>query len=119
MKSDSDLWEFVNDFNTLLHVVTPPLDPPFHNILSYFLSGSIEAVNFLMNMGAPAGVYDSFGNSAMVMMIEKVPQYSYEALNQFFVEDSAMRRRYYYLDHLEFDVKSKGHAKDARNVLEV
>jgi len=82
-------------------------------------SGSHEAVKFLMKLGAPTGVYDSFGNSVMFMMIEKMPHLAYEGLNQFFVEDNAMRRRYYYLDHLEFDVKAKGSSKDARSVLEV
>ena len=72
-----------------------------------------------MKLGAPTGVYDSQGYSSMFLMIEKMPDVAYEGLNQFFVEDNAMRRRYYYLDHLEFDVKSKGFAKDARTVLEV
>ncbi|XP_066934970.1 uncharacterized protein [Clytia hemisphaerica] len=81
-------------------------------------TGSHEVVKFLMKLGAPTGVYDSFGNSVMFMMIEKMPHLAYEGLNQFFVEDNAMRRRYYYLDHLEFDVKSNVSSKNARNVLE-
>ena len=48
-----------------------------------------------------------------------MPKLAFEGLNQFYVEDNAMRRRYYYLDHLEFDVKSKGVHKDAKNVLQV
>lgn len=72
-----------------------------------------------MKLGAPTGVCDSFGNSVMFMMIEKMPHLAYEGLNQFFVEDNAMRRRYYYLDHLEFDVKANASARNARNVLEV
>ena len=88
------------------------------NIFHYF-PGSHEVVKFLMKLGAPTGVYDSFGNSVMFMMIEKMPHLAYEGLNQFFVEDNAMRRRYYYLDHLEFDVKSNVSSKNARNVLEV
>ncbi|XP_057306043.1 uncharacterized protein LOC130644445 [Hydractinia symbiolongicarpus] len=80
--------------------------------------GARESVKFLLKLGAPAGVYDIFGNSAVFLMVEKMPQLAYEGLNQFFVEDNAMRRRYYYLDHLEFDVKARGGQKDSRSVLQ-
>ena len=94
---------------SLLHVYTT----------LFLILGASEAVTFLLKSGAPTGVYDSYGNSAMFLVIEKMPKLAFEGLNQFFVEDNAMRRRYYYLDHLEFDVKSKGAHKDARNVLQV
>lgn len=87
----------------------------------YFISdlGSEESVKFLLKLGAPTGVYDSYGCSAVQMMIEKMPTLAYEGLNQFYVEDHAMRRRYYYLDHLDYDVKSRAGCKYARNVLQV
>jgi len=80
--------------------------------------GSHESVKFLLKLGAPVGVYDIYGNSTMFMMVEKMPKFAYEGLNQFFVEDNAMRRRYYYLDHLEYDVRGRSISKDARNVLQ-
>ena len=76
-------------------------------------------MKFLLKLGAPTGVYDSYGCSAVQMMIEKMPILAYEGLNQFYVEDHAMRRRYYYLDHLDYDVKSRAGCKYARNVLQV
>ena len=72
-----------------------------------------------MKLGAPTGVYDVYGYSTMFLMVEKMPKLAYEGLNQFFVEDNSMRRRYYYLDHMEYDTQARGINKDARNVLQV
>ena len=66
---------------------------PFSNDSLCVHSGSEESVKFLLKLGAPTGVYDVNGCSAVQLMIEKIPQLSYEGLNQFYVEDHAMRRR--------------------------
>ena len=74
----------------------------------------------LLDFEAPAGVYDSKGNSAMAHMVEKMPNVAYAALSQFYIDDKALRRKYYYLNQLEScrDEKEMGqnHAKTALEV---
>eukprot|EP00794_Sanderia_malayensis_P006243 gene6243-6962_t len=67
-----------------------------------------------------AGVYDIHGNSAMVLMVEKMPTVALEALGQFYVDDRALKRKYYYLNQLEAEVNKKEKGKDfAKTVLEM
>ena len=74
----------------------------------------------LLDFDAPAGVYDNKGNSAMANMVEKMPQIAYAALAQFFVDDKALRRKYYYLNQLESARNEKEAGKDhAKTTLEV
>ena len=76
-------------------------------------------MKFLLKLGAPAGVYDTNGCSAVQMMVETMPQMAYQSLNQFCVDENTMRRRHYYLDQLEYGKNSRSGCKHARSVLEV
>ena len=60
-----------------------------------------KAAKLLLEEGAPAGVYDSTGNSALSLLIEKAPQVAMEALGQLHSIDHISRREYFFLDHLE------------------
>ena len=75
----------------------------------------------LLDFDAPAGVYDIKGNSAMSHMVEKMPNVAYAALSQFYVDDKALRRKYYYLNQLESLKNGKemktNHAKTALEVV--
>ena len=62
-----------------------------------------EAARFLIEQGAPAGVYDSSGTPCLSLMIEKMPQIAIEAVEQFHFLDRAFRKHYYYLGYLEAD----------------
>eukprot|EP00794_Sanderia_malayensis_P013784 gene13784-15226_t len=80
-----------------------------------------EATRYLVEHGAPAGVFDESGLSAMSLMIEKMPKIAEEALEQFMDIDRAFRKEYYYLNYLEQDPSSwkncdemKKHKKDVK-----
>ena len=76
------------------------------NISSSFFTSRLaraEAALFLIEQGAPAGVYDSSGTSCLALMIEKMPQVAIEAAEQFHLLDRAFRKHYYYLSYLEPD----------------
>ena len=55
----------------------------------------------LLEAGAPAAVYDDEGISCLTLMVEKMPMIALEALEQFFTEDRALRKKFYYLNYLE------------------
>lgn len=67
------------------------------------ISARTEAARFLIEHGAPAGVYDCSGTSCLSLMIEKMPQIAVEAVEQFHLLDLAFRKHYYYLSYLEPD----------------
>ena len=74
----------------------------------------------LLDAETPAGVYDINGNSAMAVMVEKMPSVAHEALAQFYVDDRALRRKYYYLNQLESEINKKEKGKNlAKSALEV
>ena len=53
-------------------------------------------------------------------MVEKMPAVAYNAISQFYIDDKALRRKYFYLDQLESDVNAKDKSKSfAKNALEV
>ena len=62
-----------------------------------------EAARYLIERGAPAGVFDESGLSAVALLIEKLPKVAKDALEQFVVIDRAFRKEYYYLSYLEND----------------
>ncbi|XP_065055117.1 uncharacterized protein LOC135683708 [Rhopilema esculentum] len=62
-----------------------------------------EATRYLIERGAPAGVFDESGLSAVSLLIEKMPKVAKDALEQFVNIDRAFRKEYYYLGHLEHD----------------
>ena len=62
-----------------------------------------EAARYLIERGAPAGVFDESGLSAVALLIEKLPKVGKDALEQFVVIDRAFRKEYYYLSYLEND----------------
>ena len=55
----------------------------------------------MLENGAPAGIYDDCGTSALSLMIEKMPAVAKEALGQFLEVDNALRRKYFHLNYLE------------------
>lgn len=69
----------------------------------FHVSARTEAARFLIEYGAPAGVYDCSGTSCLSLMIEKMPQIALEAVEQFHQLDLAFRKHYYYLSYLEPD----------------
>ncbi|XP_065648825.1 transient receptor potential cation channel subfamily A member 1 isoform X2 [Hydra vulgaris] len=78
------------------------LRTPLHVAVEF---GSHKAVKYFLEIGVPVGTYDSYGNSAVGLMVEKLPSCTYEAMNQFIVNNNSTRKIYYYLDCLQFDVK--------------
>lgn len=64
-----------------------------------------DAARFLIEQGAPAGVYDVSGTPCLSLMIEKMPQIAIDAVEQFHLLDRAFRKHYYYLSYLERDPK--------------
>ena len=65
--------------------------------------GQQDSARFLIDFGAPVGVFDDTGMSAIGCMVEKMPHVAEDALNQFIVNDNAFRKVYYYLNYLEQD----------------
>lgn len=55
----------------------------------------------LLEAGAPAAVYNDEGISCLTLMVEKMPLVALDALDQFFSEDRALRKKFYYLNYLE------------------
>ena len=64
-----------------------------------------EAARFLIEHGAPVGVYDDSGTPCLSLMIEKMPNIATEAVEQFHSFDIAFRKHYFYLSYLEKDSK--------------
>ena len=64
-------------------------------------------------------MYDSDGNCAVSLLVDKMPKLAYKALNQFLIEEKASRKNYYYLSNLEFDVSCKLGRTPAKPILEV
>ena len=60
-----------------------------------------KAAKLLIDMGAPAGVYDIKGEVALSLLILKMPDVALIALDQFHSEDMINRKEYYFLNYLE------------------
>ena len=60
-----------------------------------------KAAKLLITEGAPAGVYDNVGNSALSLLIEKIPEVALEAMDQFHSVDTVNRKEFYFLNYLE------------------
>ena len=69
----------------------------------YIFSARAESARFLIEQGAPCGVFDSSGTPLLSLLIEKMPQIAMEAIEQFHLLDRAFRKHYYYLSYLELD----------------
>ncbi len=76
----------------------------FQRNFNSFLARS-EAARFLIEHGAPVGVYDDSGTPCLSLMIEKMPHIAIEAVEQFHYVDRAFRKHYFYLSYLEKDPK--------------
>eukprot|EP00794_Sanderia_malayensis_P006340 gene6340-7066_t len=63
--------------------------------------GCDDAVEYLLDIGCPAAVYDSKGESAIAMMVEKMPSIAYKALHQFIITDEVAGRKTYFLSSLD------------------
>ena len=62
-----------------------------------------DSARYLIDYGAPVGVFDDTGMSAIGCMVEKMPHVALEALDQFRSTDPAFRKDFYYLNYLEYD----------------
>lgn len=76
-------------------------------MLLFIWIGSTETAQFLLDIGAPAGIYDSEGNSAIGYLLEKMPHVAYRALHQFVVTNMSLKQSDMYLKHLESNAKGK------------
>ena len=77
-------------------------NPSLQSYFNYSLARA-ESARFLVEQGAPCGVYDSSGTPLLSLLIEKMPQIAMEAIEQFHFLDRAFRKHYYYLGSLEMD----------------
>ena len=77
-----------------------------------------KAAKLLIAEGAPAGVYDNLGNSALSLLIEKIPEVALNAMDQFHSVDMINRKEFYFLNYLE-GTKLKEEKTPARTPLEI
>ena len=77
-----------------------------------------KAAKLLITEGAPAGVHDSLGNSALSLLIEKIPEVALDAMDQFHSVDTINRKEFYFLNYLE-GTKLKEEKTPARTPLEI
>lgn len=81
---------------------------------------SLKAAKLLVTEGAPAGVYDNLGNSALSLLIEKIPEVALIAMDQLHTTDNINRREFYFLHHLEgARLKETLHDTPERSPLEI
>lgn len=74
-----------------------------------------DACTYLIDLGVPVGVFDDTGNSAISLMIEKIPSVAVTALNQFVIVQQAFRRKFIYLNYLEEDPIKWKHQNSVTN----
>ena len=74
----------------------------YSKIFSLFLARE-EAARYLVDYGVPVGTFDDTGMSTIAHMVEKMPHIAVDALDQFFVDDTAFRKSYFFLNYLEYD----------------
>ena len=79
--------------------------------------GRAEAVQYLMDMGAPTAVTNSFGVSAMSFIAEKMPAVAYNALSQFVDVDTAKMKKKWFIYNFE-NYENRGSAIE-KSVLEL
>ena len=77
-----------------------------------------KAAKLLITEGAPAGVYDNLGNSALSLLIEKIPEVALDAMDQFHSVDTINRKEFYFLNYLE-GTKLNEQKTPARTPLEI
>ena len=77
-----------------------------------------KAAKLLIAEGAPAGVYDDLGNSALSLLIEKIPEVALSAMDQFHSVDTINRKEFYFLNYLE-RTRLKEEKTPARTPLEI
>ena len=81
---------------------------------------SFKAAKLLVTEGAPVGVYDNLGNSALSLLIEKIPEVALMGLDQLRTTNVIQRREYYFLNYLEgAKLKKEWQETPARSPLEI
>ena len=85
----------------------------------FYILGRRDVVEFLLRIEAPAAVYDNVGTCAVALMVEKMPDLTMKALDQFLIEDKPTRTNYFHLCSLEYDTRCKIGRTPAKSVLEV
>ena len=73
----------------------------------------------MLDIEAPVASYDDVGTCAVALMVEKMPDLAYRAMDQFLIEDKPTRTDYYHLCALEYDTRCKIGQTPAKSVLEV
>eukprot|EP00111_Clytia_hemisphaerica_P019381 TCONS_00057216-protein len=99
-----------DSLKVLLHMGANIEDKDYKNRTPLFVAaetGRSGACTFLLEQGAPAGVYDNGGRLALSLMVQKMPDVAKIALGQFVTVDKALRKKYYYLNYLETDTWSR------------
>eukprot|EP00794_Sanderia_malayensis_P014118 gene14118-15594_t len=103
----------VEALKTLLQYNAKLCDRDYKDRTPLFIAaeaGRSDACRLLLEYGAPAGVFDDCGTSALCYMIQKMPDVAKEALLQFQETETAQRRRHFYLNYLEVSYwKALGH----------
>ncbi len=59
-----------------------------------------KSAKLLVQHGAPSGVHDNVGNSALSLLIEKLPDVAIEALDQFHSVSTINRKEFFFLNYL-------------------
>ena len=59
-----------------------------------------KSAKLLVQHGAPAGVHDNTGNSALTLLIEKLPHVAIAALDQFHSISTINRKEFFFLNYL-------------------
>jgi hypothetical protein len=77
-----------------------------------------NAAKLLIKEGAPAGVCDNMGNSALCLLIERIPEVALKAMDQFHSVDTINRKEFYFLNYLE-GTKLTEQKTPARTPLEI
>lgn len=110
-----------DSLKVLLHMGGSINEVDYKNRTPLFVAaetGRAEACRFLLEQGAPCGVYDDCGTSALTLMVEKMPDVAKIALGQFEMVDKALRKKYYYLNYLESDVWKRVASKHGKPLRE-
>ncbi len=79
-------------------------------------TGCEDAAQYFLDIGCPAAVFDRDGESAITMMIEKMPLIAQSALSQFMIVDKITGKKQYFLGALH-SVESE--MNQGKSVLEV
>eukprot|EP00795_Rhopilema_esculentum_P002084 gene2084-17654_t len=82
-------------------------------------NGVPEVVQYLLEIGCPAAVFNKRGYSAMTLMVEKMPNIAMEALYQYVSVNTKAESKTYYLAPLEWNPNDPDADRDLKTTLEM